>query len=127
MKKGLQPLQWTFVVLVVTLIIIVFAVNPLQGAIDEAVANNANLAAQEIRSAVNILQTMPDITTYRIDLDARNCKIWINQNEVIVEMKGINATLGLIQTGKEIDKFKMDCSQKNFIEITREGNKIKFT
>jgi len=126
MKKGLEPIQWAFVTLVATLAIVVFAVNPLQMAIDQAIANNAELTAQEIRTAINVIQAMPDVSEHVMDLRPRNCKITIDKESITVEIKDTKAILGIIQTDAEIkESTEILCSEKDAIKLTKAGNVIE--
>ena len=62
MKKGIGALQWTFVELVLTLVIVIVAVVLLQGAMSELNIMDKRYQALEIASIINMLQASPDET-----------------------------------------------------------------
>jgi len=124
--KGLQPLQWAYIVLTISLLIIVFAINPLQAALDTAIANNAELTAEKLRAAIDIMQTMPSRAEHTMSIYAKKCKIYVDQKSVTVEIK-TNITLNLIQTSNTIvpPVVPIDCEERRTITIQRIGNTIR--
>jgi hypothetical protein len=123
--KGLEPLQWTFITLAITLVIVVFAINPLQSAIDQAIASSAELTAEKLRSAINLMQVFPSVSEHTVEIKARKCKIKIDEKSVTVEMK-TSATLNLIQTDNKIISKEIDCSNQKILKIKKFGNEIRF-
>ena len=126
--KGLEPLQMAFVSLVITLIIVAASVAPLQAAIDQAIANNAELTAQNVRSAINIMHEMPSGTEHIIKLESKNCEINIGKASISVKIKDVKSVLSIIMTDVIITApDEIRCEQQSTITLRKTGNEIQVT
>ena len=65
MSKGIGTLQWVFISLVLTLIIVIVAITQLHGAIDERIRMNARYQALEVSGIINVLQASPVETSHK--------------------------------------------------------------
>lgn len=125
----MEPLQWVFVLTALTLIFIVFATNPLQLAINEAIQGDAQLQAQRFASIINIMSTAPDGTIYTFDMPTSKCSVKITDSFVrltITPAVGgkINYTVSLIKTPTEIINKEFECKTR-FIEMRKEFGLLK--
>ncbi|MEM7819401.1 MAG: hypothetical protein QXD48_01065 [Candidatus Aenigmatarchaeota archaeon] len=120
--KGVEPLQWAFIVLVLLLVFILFAINPLQQAIDAAIANNAMINANFLASIINLMQASASNMEYMLDLPKTDCIIKINEKGVTYHStkRDIIYTMDLIQNYK-----LSDFSKKILIPITEINCKDK--
>ena len=59
-------LQWIFVSLMIALLMLTFAVSPLQKSVDEVARNNEKVVMQELATAINLAQTSQDETSYKL-------------------------------------------------------------
>src|SRR3989338_3059152 len=131
----MEPLEWIFVTTFLTLVFIVFAVNPLQVAIGEAVQNSAQLQSQRLASVINIVQSSPDGTTYRFGMPNANCKVHITNgliHMVITPVAGgdISYTVSGIKTLTVIDagtNGEFICRSNSALEIRKRNGKVEIS
>ncbi len=127
----MDPLPWLFVTMALTLIFIVFAVNPLQVAIDEAITNNARLEARRIASAINIVSTAPDGTAYMLNLPRTKCNIRITGDVISVKInvggKDISETIGLLKTVPVVADEEFDCKTMKKIKLLKNDGTLRIT
>lgn len=64
MRKGIGLLQWIFISLALTLLIVAVIMTQLQGAIDELIKMNKRYQALEVAGIINALQASPIETTH---------------------------------------------------------------
>lgn len=126
----MEPLQWIFVVTALTLVFIVFAINPLQVAIEEATQNNAQLQAQRIASAINLMLTAPDGTTYSLEMPKARCKLTVAQNFTrltIIQLNGadISHTASLISTDAAIKGGEFSCGRRMQLSREKASNELE--
>lgn len=122
----MEALQWVFVTTALVLIFIVFAINPIQLATDDAIQNNAQLQARTIASSINLMSTAPDGSTYRIALPSRPCTLVITEHfvsmKITISNSAISEALGTIKTPAAIKGGEFDCKTKGFIQLRKTGN-----
>ncbi|MBS3051449.1 MAG: hypothetical protein J4400_04855 [Candidatus Aenigmarchaeota archaeon] len=99
----MEPLEWVFVTTFLTLVFIVFAVNPLQVAIGEAIQNSAQLQSQRLASAINLVQSAPEGTTFIFDMPKLKCRVMVTNGLIkltITPVAGadISHTVSMIKT-----------------------------
>jgi len=120
----MEPMQWLLVTLAITLIFVVFAINPMQAATDEAVSQNAYLQVRRIASVINLVASAPDGTTYSIDMPMQKCRLLITKNFVKLDVKGFketSETYGLISPTGIQDNFEYDCNGRSIKVIKDNG------
>lgn len=130
--KGQQPIEWVFIVTALTLIFVVFAINPLQAGIDEAIQGNAQLQAQRLASAINMISTAPPGTTYNFYMPDTKCTVTITDGLVRMRTnpvigKDIEYSVGIIKTPVTITKGTFDCKNNKIIKLTKSGNFLQIT
>lgn len=116
----MEPLQWLFVVTALTLVFVVFAINPLQAAIDEAIKNNAQLQSQRLVSVINLVAGAPDGTRYTLEMPRMKCTVDITDRFVkmtITLVTGVDIyyTASLIDTPVDIVARPLDCKSGNIV------------
>ncbi len=126
---GQEPLQWAFIVIAMTLIFIVFAINPLQAAIDEAIKNHAQLQAERLVSAINLATAAPEGTSYVFEMPKLKCKVKITDSFVkmiITPVAGveISHTTSIIKTPVTIPSGEFECKANSRIEMKRTGDRL---
>jgi hypothetical protein len=128
----MEPLQWLFITTALTLVFVVFAINPMQAATDEAIANSARLEARRLASAINILSTAPDGATFAFDMPNTRCRVKITGN--LVDMKitylsgqEISETVGIIKTVPVIAEEEFDCKSTPRIKLTKTNGELRVT
>ncbi len=67
-QKGIEPLYWTLIIVVMSLLFLTFSSPLLSRSVDEAARNNEGIIFQNIISGINIVQTSPDTTSYIIQI-----------------------------------------------------------
>ena len=127
----MDPLHWVFIVTALTLTFVVFAVNPLQVGIDEALRSNAELQAQRIASTINLVASAPDGTTYTLELPDVKCKI--NITSQFVTMRSVPAvgielqyTISVIKTSTQVIGGNFDCKQ-NTLHLRKSNGVLTIT
>lgn len=125
----MEPIQWIFIVTALTLVFVVFAINPLQAGIDEAIKGTAKLQAQRIVSAINLVSSSPDGTTYNFEMPDSKCKVKITDSFVsltITPVAGndITHTESIIQTPVGITNDEFDCKLKKNLVLRKNGNTL---
>ncbi|KHO47687.1 MAG: hypothetical protein QT00_C0002G0347 [archaeon GW2011_AR5] len=131
----MEPLEWIFVTTFLTLVFIVFAVNPLQVAIGEAVQNSAQLQSQRLASVINIVQSSPDGTTYRFNMPNANCRVLITNGLIhmsITPVAGTNIsyTMSGIKTPTIINagtNGEFACRANRLLEIRKRGGAVEIS
>ena len=126
----MEPLQWIFVVTALTLIFVVFAINPLQVAIEEAVQNNAQLQAQRLVSVINMMRSAPSGTSYTFTMTSTKCRVNITDNFVkltIIPSAGLEVayTISTIKTDTPIQNINFDC--KRTVQFRNTGSRLDVT
>lgn len=126
----MEPLEWVFVVTALTLIFIVFAINPLQAGIDEAIQNHAQLQAQRLASMINIAESAPDGTTYTMDLPKLKCKVKITKglvDLVITPVTGIDVSYAVsyIKTSTTVRDGEFECRGNNNVELRKRNGVLE--
>lgn len=126
----MEPLEWVFVTTFLTLVFVVFAINPLQVAIGEAIQNSAQLQSQRLASAINIAQSAPDGTTYIFDMPKLKCKVMITNGLVkltITPIAGtdISYTVSVIKTRVNIRNGEFECRNNNNIELKKRSGVLE--
>lgn len=116
----MEPLHWVFIVTALTLTFVVFAINPLQVGIDEAIKSHAQLQAQRIASAINLVESAPDGTTYAFDLPDAKCKVNITSQFVTVRTVPVVGTelvytVSTIKTFTQVIGGNFDCKQNSLM------------
>lgn len=123
----MEPLQWIFIVTALTLVFVVFAINPLQVAIEEAIENNAQLQAQRLASVINLVGSAPSGTSYTFDMTSTRCRVNITDSFVkitIIPSTGLEVpyVVGIIKTDAQIQNINFDC--KRVLELKKAGNRL---
>ncbi|HLD38734.1 MAG TPA: hypothetical protein VJB05_00280 [archaeon] len=123
----MEPLQWIFVVTALTLVFVVFAINPLQVAIEEAVQNNAQLQTQRLASVINMMRSAPSGTSYTFSMTNTKCRVNITDNFVkltIIPSAGLEVpyTVSTINTGTPIQNINFDC--KRTVQFRNTGSRL---
>lgn len=119
-SKGQQFLQKAMILLVITLLVVMFAMGPLQGSIDENVRQNVVIKGHEIASAINLLKSAPSQTSYETEFSFRSavtdCKITFRRNGIDLRYKNNGNDdgffLGVIEGGPELQDEEIDCTGK---------------
>ncbi len=130
-----EYLHWVFIVTALTLVFLVFAINPLQAAIEEAVQNHAQLQGQRLISMINIAQKSPDGTEYKFEMPKLNCTVHMSDNILKITISpavGIDVIYAgsVTKTSTEItlvktppvDEFR--CRDNGIILLQKTGGKL---
>jgi hypothetical protein len=125
----MQPIQWVFIVTALTLVFVVFAVNPLQAGIDEAIRETASLQAQRLVSAINLVSSAPDGTIYNFEMPDSKCNVKITDSFVtltITQVTGIKITQteSIIKTPTTITNGEFDCKTNKILLLRKIGNTL---
>lgn len=129
----MEPLEWVFVSTFLVLVFIVFAVNPLQAAIGEAIQNNAQLQSQRLASAINLVQSAPEGTTYVFDMPKTKCNITVTGGLVrltIMPATGgdISYTTSMIKTPVVINAGSgFTCSSRNNLQLRKRSGAVEIS
>jgi hypothetical protein len=116
MKKGQGPLQWVFIVLILTLIILVFIASPLGDAVNEGIKRNIRIQLDEITGIIDTLETSPDTTIYTgYTLMDIKCTAEFRNGMVIFNVKIANDDL----------IFSKSWVQRNDIQVIASPQKIE--
>ncbi len=126
----MEPLEWVFVVTTLTLVFIVFAINPLQVAIEEAIQNHAQIQAQRLASVINLAQSAPDGTTYLFDMPKLKCRFVIKNglvHLVLMPVTGGEVTYAVssIKTVVSIPDREFECKGNNNIELKKRNGVLE--
>jgi hypothetical protein len=87
-RKGQDTLQWAFVSLLIALLFITFAINPMQKSVEEVARNNEKVVMQELVTAINLAEASYDLTDYKTLIPARGrdkCTIEIKNGIIRAE------------------------------------------
>lgn len=123
----MEPLQWIFVVTALTLVFIVFAINPLQTAIDQAVQNNAQLQAQRLASVINMMESAPPGTSYTFGMTSARCKVNITDSFVkltIIPSAGLEIPyiVSILKTDTQVQNINFDCRRS--VEFRKSAGRL---
>ena len=121
----MEPLQWIFVTAAITLVFVVYALNPIQGAIDEAIANNARLQARMLASSINLIADAPDGTAYSMPFPSSKCHILITPHAVEVTTQNDPQIYGLEATATISHNYEFDCGPGS-VQITKQNGVLNF-
>ena len=124
----MEPMEWLFVTAAITLLFVVFAVSPMQAAIDEAVESNAYLQVRRIASVINLVSSGPDGMTYMLDMPGKKCNLLITQDFVKLVSEGVKPSreiYGLIMPSAVPHNFQFDCASGT-LKITKIGGVLNF-
>ena len=122
----MEPMTWILVSAAVTLIFVIFAINPMQAATDEAISQNAYLQVRRIATVINLVSSAPDGTSYTIDMAMQKCHLLITKDFVKLDVKGFketNETYGLITPNGIQTDANFECKDTRSIKI-RKNNGI---
>lgn len=122
--------HWTFIITALTLVFLVFAVNPLQVAINEAIQNHAQLQGQRLASAINLMESAPEGTTYLFDMPKIKCKVAVADGIIriiLTPVAGVEVlySVSMIKTSVAVDNGEFECRGNNNILLTKTGNALK--
>ena len=128
----MEWLQWAFITLALSLIFIVFAINPLQQGIDEAIKGNARLQAERIASAINIISGAPGGTTYTLEMPDIKCTVTITNSFVRMHTfptggPELDFSVSIIKTPVTITTGQFECRKDLNMRLARIGNLLKIT
>lgn len=128
----MEPLQWVFVVTALTLVFVVFAINPLQVAINQAIQSDVELQAQRLASTINIVRTSPDGTVYTFDMPNSKCLVTITDSFVkltVIPVTGldISQTISLIKTDTPINGGTFECKGNRQVEMKKTNGILGIT
>lgn len=124
----MEPLQWIFVVTALTLVFVVFAINPLQVAIEEAVQNNAQLQTQRLASVINMMRSAPSGTSYTFSMTSTKCRVNITDGFVkltIIPSTGLEVPYitSIINMTTPIQNINFDC--KRSVQFRNTGSRLE--
>lgn len=128
----MKPIQWVFIVTALTLVFVAFAINPLQAAIDEAIKSNAQLQAQQLASAINIVSSAPDGTSYIFQMPKGKCNVIITDGFVKMTITPVVGTdlsyiVSLIKTPVKITNGLFDCKGNRNLLMKKTGGTLTIT
>lgn len=126
----MEQLYMVLTILLLTLILVVFAVNPLQAAIEEGVRNHAQLQAQRFASIINLMETAPDGTRYEFDMPTEKCKVTITDSFIkltITPVAGqdIFHVVSLTKTSVPVTKGEFECRANRNIEMIKNNGVLE--
>lgn len=123
----MEPLYWLFIRMALILSFVVFAVNPMQAAIDDAIQHDARLQAERLASTINMMVTAPEGARYSFEMPRANCRVTITKGFVkmtIMPVSGgeITNTIGLIKTDTPIKGNEFECRTNRQLELRKGRN-----
>jgi GH25 family lysozyme M1 (1,4-beta-N-acetylmuramidase) len=128
--KGLQELQWLFLILALSLIIIAWGISPMATAITEAIRTNARLTVLEMAGLINLLEASPDDTCYKYSMYKMDCTVVLNETMINITVRDgenlISYNFSLLQTGTRIEPVVVECNKEKEkpVYFIRQGNTI---
>jgi len=108
MLKGQGGLQWVFITLALTLIIVTVTVMLLHGAIDRRIKMDAMYNSLEVSGIINLLQAAPIETSMRYSLHS---SIEVLEDRIVVE----GYTTYLVTTPVEIEPGDIQKGEKSIM------------
>lgn len=125
--KAVTELQWAFVVLLPTFVLLAFVASPMEALIDKNIENNARFIALDIAASINLVQASVDGTSHEINLPNVECKIEIHEHFVRVHTTGAvetEADVDILMEPLIVQTSEHDCIAR-VLTIIRDGNIIK--
>ena len=124
----MDPMHRLFVIMAITLTIVAFLYSPVQLAISEATERDAQIQTQRFASAINMMLSSPDLTTYTIDTPRAACTIVITDSFVRMTTKPVTGqkvsfTASIIRNGVSITNGEFKC--KAPLELKRDSSGLR--
>lgn len=126
-------MEWAFISLVLSLIFVSFAMNPLQNSIDEIARNNEKMMMQEIASGINLVEISPDGTTYNVQIPIKakdSCTLDVKNGLVRVVMAdgGKKTTIfsSYINSSTKVEPGSLNCLASS-VTITKNGGSVRIS
>lgn len=127
----MEPLQWLFISLALVLAFLVFSINPIQGATDEAIKTSARLEARRIASTINLMATAPEGTSYTVSLPNTRCTIRITGSFVVIDInkngQELSETFSILKTVPVIADQEFNCKETPAMKLTKTGGVLRIT
>lgn len=131
--KGQGPLQWIFIVLLVTLMLVAFMASPLNEAMNEGVRNNVQLKLQEISSIMSIIESSPgDMKYVNYPMPEADCTLKFQNGLASFKVKISGAEVmfskGFItRKDVQITSIEIPCKGTKSINFEKKNGKIMIT
>lgn len=124
----MDPMHRLFVIMAITLTIVAFLFSPVQLAIAEATDRDAQIQTQRIASAINLMLSSPDLTSYKIDTPRSACIIVITDSFVRMTTKPaagqeVSFTASVIKNGIALTGGEFKC--KAPLELKRDSSGLR--
>ena len=122
-------LTWTFTLLAVGTVIVIFMVTFLGTELDIGLETDARLKATELSSKLNILISSDDTTRTLFTIPKSECEIEVNSKFVnitigIGDKKG-TSFIPVVDSDVEIEKFSDKCENEAMtLSLVKQDNKI---
>lgn len=126
---GLAELTKVYIYVLLTLVFLTFAMNPIFKSIEELSINSARLQAQELAAVINTIKTADaDSVRYSMNLPAPPCRVEFNSIQVsvvkILNNKEFPYEADIIQTPVPVTPISVDCETTRSIIIEKSGSTI---